>query len=131
MALKDLHIASTDKSPDIFLHADGMLRIKGRGLAINRTELTDKVLDWIDTYLENPAEITYVIFAFEYLNSFSTTIFVMILKRLSQVLLKSKKLKISWYYEEDDEDIVERGEYISSALHIPIDFIVSKRESEI
>jgi len=30
---------------------------------------------------------------------------------------------VQWYYEEDDEDILERGEYISSTLNIPITFI--------
>jgi hypothetical protein len=81
-------------------------------------------MNWIDEYLSNPAEITYVNIAFEYLNSFSTTILVSILRKLSQVILQSKKLVIQWYYEEDDEDILERGEYISSTFDIPIKFII-------
>jgi len=55
---------------------------------------------------------TIVIIAFEYLNRFSTTILVSILRKLSQVILQSEKPVIQWYYEEDDEDIVERGEYV-------------------
>jgi hypothetical protein len=82
-------------------------------------------MNWIDEYLSNPAEITYVIIAFEYLNSFSTTILVSILRKLSQVILQSEKLVVQWYYEEDDEDLVERGEYISSAFNIPITFILT------
>ncbi len=82
-------------------------------------------MNWVDEYLSNPAEITYVIIAFEYLNSFSTTILVSILRKLSQVILQSKKLVIQWYYDEDDEDILERGEYISSTFDIPIKFILT------
>ena len=81
--------------------------------------------NWIDEYLSNPAEITYVFIAFEYLNSFSTTILVSILKKISQVILQLKKLVIKWYYEEGDEDILERGEYISSNYNIPIEFIMT------
>ena len=36
---------------------------------------------------------------------------------------KMKKAVIRWYYEEDDEDILERGEYISAAFNIPVEFI--------
>jgi hypothetical protein len=39
------------------------------------------------------------------------------------VLLHSKKLVIQWYYEEDDEDLLERGEYISITFDIPVTFI--------
>ena len=38
-------------------------------------------------------------------------------------MLQMKKFVIKWYYEEDDDDILERGEYIASAINIPIEFI--------
>jgi phospholipid N-methyltransferase len=100
-----------------------MIKIRVRGLFQNKTEVIEQIMNWIDKYLRNPTEITYVIISFEYLNSFSTTILVSILRKLSQVILQSGKLVIQWYYEEDDEDILERGEYISSTFNIPITFI--------
>jgi len=39
------------------------------------------------------------------------------------VHLKHKKFIINWFYEEGDEDILERGEYFSSILNIPFNFI--------
>jgi hypothetical protein len=36
----------------------------------------------------------------------------------------NKKYSINWYYEEGDEDILEKGEDISSALNIPFNFIM-------
>ena len=35
-----------------------------------------------------------------------------------------KKYIINWYYEEGDEDILEKGEYISSVLNIPFNYIM-------
>ena len=35
----------------------------------NRTEDVEQVQNWIDEYLKNPAEVTNVVIAFEYLNS--------------------------------------------------------------
>lgn len=80
-------------------------------------------MNWIENYILNPAETTYVIISFEYLNSSSTAILVSMIRKISAVMLKMKKVVIRWYYEEDDDDILERGEYISSAFNIPIEFI--------
>ena len=38
---------------------------------------------------------------------------------------QGKKLIIRWYYDEDDVDLFERGEYISATLNIPIEFIMT------
>ena len=99
-----------------------MLKITGRGLYQNQTEDIEQVLGWIDNYLNNPAEITYIIIAFDYLNSFSTTIVVSILRKFTAALLQSGRLNIQWYYEEDDEAMIEQGECISSSFNIPMEF---------
>jgi hypothetical protein len=125
MKTGEIHILPTCNIPEFLFSPEGIIKIKGRGLFGNNTEVIEQVLNWIDEYLRNPAEITYVILAFEYLNSSSTIIIVSILRKLSQIILQSEKLVIQWYYEEDDEDILERGEYISSTLNIPIEFIMT------
>ena len=95
MTLGELHILPTENTPEFLFRPDGMIRIKGRGLFQNKTEVIEQIMNWIDEYLRNPAEITYVIIAFEYLNSFSTTILVSILRKLSQVILQSGKARYS------------------------------------
>jgi hypothetical protein len=111
MATGEIHILPTGNTPEFIFKHEGYIKIKGRGLFENNTEVTGQVLDWIDEYLRNPAEITYVILAFEYLNSSSTIIIVSILRKLSQAIRQLKKL--------------ERGECISSTLDIHIEFIVT------
>jgi hypothetical protein len=53
------------------------------------------------------------------------------LRKFSQVLIQSGKLVVQWYYEEDDEDILERGEYISSTFNIPIIFILTNHIADL
>jgi hypothetical protein len=118
-----IHILPSDNTPEYHFCTDGMLKIRGRGLYKYKTEDVKQVLNWITEYLQNPAEITYVIIAFEYLNSLSTVILVSILRKLNEVILQSNKIVIQWYYEEDDEDMFERGEYISLSFDIPITII--------
>jgi hypothetical protein len=131
MVLEKIHILPTDKTPEILLSPDGILKFKGRGLAVNNNEVPAHVLTWIDNYVKRPAEITYVVIAFEYLNSFSTTILVSILKKLSLINRCSAKLVIQWYYEEDDDDILDRGEYILTSINLPIEFIKTRKHGTI
>ncbi len=129
MDTEEVHILPSDKTPEIILNPEGTIRIQGRGLSVHKSEVNDQILDWIEIYLNNPAEITYVLITFEYLNSYSTKSLFDVLKKLTRVMLQSKKLVIRWYYEEDDEDILERGEYIAAALMIPIEFHITHIKS--
>jgi hypothetical protein len=125
MQISKLHILPTDNTPEIILDPEGIIKIKGRGMVLNNIGVSGQIMDWLDAYIGNPAEITYVSIAFEYLDSYCTTKLVSILKKISQVDLQNKKYLITWYHEEDDEDILERGEYISATLNIPIDFVMT------
>ena len=93
-------------------------------MVVNKTSIPEQIMIWLDAYLLNPAETTDVIIAFEYLNSFSTTILVSVLTKISLVTLQKKKIVIHWYYEDDDDDILERGEHIAETLNFPIEFIM-------
>ena len=125
MIAEEIHILPTEKTPEVFLNPGGIIKIKGRGLMVNKAEVSEQIKNWIDAYLSNPAEITYVIIAFEYLNSFSTMILVSILIKLLQINMQNRKLVVEWFYEEDDYDILERGEHISTAFDIPITFSIT------
>jgi hypothetical protein len=131
MITGEIHILPTKNTPEFIFSSEGMIKIRGRGLFQKETEVTEQLGNWIDEYVTNPAEITYVILAFEYLNSSSTIIIVSILRKLSQGILQSEKLVIKWYYEEDDEDILERGEYISLTFNIPIIFILTNHIADL
>jgi|WetSurSiteA1Bulk_404760.scaffolds.fasta_scaffold56173_2 hypothetical protein len=121
----EIHILSTNQTPEYIFSGEGIFTIRGRGLYCEKPELTGQIISWIEGYLNNPARITYVTVAFEYLNSLSTDILVSIFRKLSKVIPKSGKLVVRWYYEEDDENILDRGKYISSCCHIPIEFILT------
>jgi hypothetical protein len=123
MQISALHILPTKDTPGIILNPEGFIRIDGRGLFGYNSETTEQILNWIQEFLKNPPELTTVIVALEYLNSSSAKILVSILKGISQVVQQHKQYFVHWCYEDDDEDILERGEYISTTFDIPIDFI--------
>jgi len=125
MKIDTVHILPTNNTPEVLLNPDGIIKIKGRAIDESRAKYSEPILVWIDSYLLNPAKITEVTIALEYLNSYNSIILASILRKLSQVNLQSKNLVVKWYIEEDDDDLLERGEYTSSSLKIPIEFIMT------
>lgn len=120
-----VHILPTNKTPDVLLNPSGTIKISGRAIDESRAKFSEQIMIWIDEYLLNPAPKTEVCIALEYLNSFNSIILTSIIKKLSQVVKQSKKLSIQWYIEDDDDDLHERGHYISTTLDIPIEFITT------
>jgi hypothetical protein len=122
---EEIHILPTNQTPEFLFNYEGIIKICGRGLYSDEPALSDPIMAWIDGYINNPAKVTYVTIAFEYLNSLSTHVLVSILSKLSQISLRSKRLVVRWYYEVEDENILDRGKYISSSCDIPIEFILT------
>lgn len=123
MQLRRLHIPRGDKTPEVIFNTSGNLSIKGRAMITKKPEAYSHIMRWIDQYLENPAEMTYLIVALEYLNSFSTTVLSSFFLKISRIVTKNKEYSIQWYYEDGDDDMLERGQYISAVHKIPIKFI--------
>ncbi|HKK41327.1 MAG TPA: SiaC family regulatory phosphoprotein [Bacteroidales bacterium] len=117
-------IQATKSTPEVALYSNGMIRIKGRSMISNITEFSRQFEAMVGSYLADPAEVTCVDFHLEYLNTNNLKFYVEILKKIETVLLKNKKLIINWYYEEGDEDIIEKGEYIASVLNVQYNFIL-------
>lgn len=123
------HIPPTDKTPEVIFTAYGTLSIKGRAMALNKTAPSEKLIDCIERYLKNPASTTTITIELKYLNSFGTQILVAIIRKISQVIKQGKILVIKWYYDEEDDDMLERGHHISEAFNIPIEFIPTRNHS--
>jgi hypothetical protein len=121
--MKAQRIEPTKNSPEIILNPDGIIKIMGRSIHENVTEFFAPVEDWIESYVEEPADITCVDMNLEYFNSASAKVFIHLLEQLKHVTLKNGKFIFNWYYEDGDEDILERGEYFASVLDVPFNFI--------
>jgi hypothetical protein len=124
MKIEEVHILPTDKSPDVLLNPNGIIKITGRAIDENLRTVPEQITKWIDVYLLNPVNSTEVIIALEYLNSFNTIILTSILRRLLKVRQQSKEIAIKWYIEKDDDDLLDRCESISTTFSIPIEFIM-------
>jgi hypothetical protein len=121
--MEELRISPTKNTPEIILDPAGRIRIKGRSIHENVIVFFAPVEDWLTLYILNPAEVTCVDMTLEYFNSASAKVFIHLLQKITYVSLKNKKFIFNWYYEDGDEDILERGEYFSSVLDVPFNLI--------
>ena len=116
-------ILSTKNMPEITLDPIGMIKISGRSMGTNICDFSDRINCWIDDYIQSPADTTCINICFEYLNSSDIKFYCSIINKIKVVRLKNKKLQINWYYEEGDEDILEKGESVSLVLGLDFNFI--------
>jgi hypothetical protein len=123
MPLKEIHILPSTITPEISLNPEGKIKIKGRSMNEDLSEFYKQTEGWIDEYICNPADLTCVEIYLEYFNEINLYVYISMLKKISSLKLKNKKYIINWYYEEGDEDILEKGENISFILNIPFNFI--------
>lgn len=118
-----IRISPSKNTPEIILDPKGIIRIRGRSIHENVSEYFAPVEEWITGYIESPAEVTCVDMNLEYFNSASAKVFIHLLQKITYVTLKHKKFIFNWYFEDGDEDILERGEYFASVLDVPFNYV--------
>lgn len=129
MDVKEVHILPTNKTPEIILKPVGVIKITGRAIDESRSVFSDQIMGWIDDYLLNPAKSTELRIDLEYLNSYNSIVLASVIRKLALLSQQSKTLVIKWYIDEDDDDLLERGKYISSTFNIPIEFIMNDQNN--
>ncbi|HIA06178.1 MAG TPA: DUF1987 domain-containing protein [Flavobacteriales bacterium] len=123
--MKNLEQEGSFKLPSLSLNANsGVLELAGKSIPERTSEFYDPVLAWIDEYSQSPQEETIFNVKLEYCNSSSTRYLMDILERLERIFKEGKKVTVNWYYEEDDEDMLDLGQSYSVPLTIPINMIL-------
>lgn len=121
--MNNLLIESTKKTPEVSFHTDGRLRISGRSIPEDASKFYEQLYEWVYYFCQTPPELTTLDVQLEYFNSGSSKSLLHILRALVDVTKQNSKLTINWYYEEGDDDILERGEYYESILEVKFNFI--------
>lgn len=119
--MEDIRIEGTPKTPTVhFNAASGSLDIKGRSIPENSIEFYKPLMDWIEEYAKSAQPKTTVNIQLEYFNTSSSKCILDLFKKLEAV---NNEIVINWYYEEDDEDMLEAGEDYDAIINIPFRMI--------
>ncbi len=119
--MEDIRIQGTPKTPTVnFISSEGLLEIKGRSIPENSIEFYKPLIDWIESYAQQPNDSSNVNIQLEYFNTSSSKCILDLFKKLEAI---NKSITINWYYEEDDEDMLEAGEDYEAIINIPFKMI--------
>ncbi|MBS3769493.1 MAG: DUF1987 domain-containing protein [Bacteroidales bacterium] len=122
--MESLSIEGTNKTPSVKLDpVSGVIEIKGRSIPENSIEFYRPIVEWLDEYAKNPNKKTTVNVQLEYFNTSSSKCILDIFKKLESLKKSRNEVIINWYYEEDDEDMLESGEDYESIIRIPFKMI--------
>lgn len=109
--MNTLELSSTKQTPGVnFDPEKGILEIWGRSIPENSFEFYNPLLVWLDEYTAEPKEKTVMQIKLEYFNTSSSKYILEVLKKLNIIEEKETEVLVEWYYDEDDEEMMETGE---------------------
>jgi len=122
--MKRVSIEGTSQTPAVTFDPEtGILEIRGRSIPENAAEFYIPLLDWIEAYSETPQPVTKVNIRFEYLNTSSSKLLYSVFHKLELLSKSGHRVEINWFYEKEDEEMMETGEDFQDILKLPFTFI--------
>ena len=113
-----LHIAATAKTPEIhFIEDEHRLLLSGRSIPENAVDFYRPVLEWAKGIGSEYVLTVHV--QLEYFNTSSSKCLLDLFKRLEN----SSSLEVQWYFDADDEDMLEAGEDYDHIVGVPFKFV--------
>ena len=110
--MDDLYIDDTPSTPEIKFEKSGNLSIRGKSLPEDPKRFYSPLFKWVEELNSENVDIQVQL---EYVNTSSSKRIIELLKRIDNNS-KVKHVKMNWYYEIDDPDMLEFGEVIQHNL---------------
>ena len=122
--MEALDIRATNDTPKVLLDPENdIFEISGRSLPEDVVSFYQPVLDWLEDYKEAPNDFTEFVFKYIYFNTATSKLVQDILIKLEEIHENGEKVQVIWFYEEDDEDMLDLGEEFSENVDIPFEII--------
>jgi len=122
--MDSIFIEGTPKTPNVSFDGEkGNLLLKGRSIPENSIEFYRPLVSWLDEYSRSPQPKTVCEVQLEYFNTSSSKCLLDLFKQLEKMSKNGNDIEVKWYYEEDDEDMLEAGEDYQSIINVPFKMI--------
>lgn len=86
------------------------MEISGRSFLDDSELFYKPIIEWIEEYMKSPNPKTTFICNFNYYNNPLSKILFNVLMKLDKNICPPYRFEIHWYYEKDDNDMLENGE---------------------
>jgi len=115
-----LYIKGTAETPTVNFDAKvNTFEISGKSLPEDVKEFYHPILKWLVEYCQSPSDSTILKVRMEYFNTASSKMILELFELLNKLHLSGKNVAIEWYYQEDDEDMMDAGNDYADMLDLP------------
>ena len=122
--MEDYYIKKTFNTPEIrFSKKEGSLKIEGRSIPEDPGEIYDVLINHLNEYYKDPEDVTRIDIKLEYINSGSSKYLLELLRVVKRNYDEGHDCLVNWYYEEDDESILELGQHYQNTIQVPFKLI--------
>lgn len=131
--MRKLIIERTSISPEVVLDPEkNVFLISGESRPHDVREFYGPILSWLEEYgnhllkQEDLTEPFIFCFDFAYFNSSSAKMILDLCKYLVSLSTRGINIKIKWYHEKEDGDMLEVGKEMSRIVKFPFEYIESE-----
>lgn len=122
--MNEIRLQGTAKTPEVVCTlAPFVLMLSGRSIPENSIEFYQPMMDWVDAHCKPTSAQLDIKIRLEYFNTSSSKCLMDLLKRIEK---SGATAEVSWYYEEEDEDMLEAGEDYDAIIDIPFRLIATE-----
>lgn len=117
--MESLHIARKKDTLEVHFDVEtGVLTLEGASYPENPIEFFDPLYAWLKQYIHEVGGPLTVNVTINYLNTSSSKCILDFLEILESYHKSGGTVQVAWYYEEDDEDMLETGEELCEDLEL-------------
>lgn len=104
---------------------NGHLIIKGKSVPFDHPDCYDTIKDRLVVYAKNPMRRTQIDFDLSAVNAVSKRSIVDTFRLLEEINGEETKVQVNWFYQSDDEDVLEFGEICQSNFDVSVNLLES------
>ncbi|MGL5890572.1 MAG: DUF1987 domain-containing protein [Bacteroidia bacterium] len=123
--ITSIHTPETRSTPEVHFDLEKEIYlIRGRSIPADASSFFYPLEKWVEALNNAPLPKSINIkIRLEHLNTGTIRALLNIFARLLRIRVKGTDVSFEWYYEESDEDLVDKGEEMSLILDVPFKYI--------
>jgi len=102
---------------------NGNISIVGKSIPTVNLDFFKSFINFVESYSKEPEACTVLNIDLDYINAYSKKCIMQSLKILERMQKKGYSIKVNWFYDKDDEFMLELGTIYSSLVDLQINII--------
>lgn len=116
--LQRVEVSQTGSNPRITLDPEkGLISISGASSPISTTSYFEPIFEWIGLFGLSGKDKLNVYLHFKYYNTYTSKFLVNFVWKCNNLIKEQKAVSFYWYYDVDDDEMREFGEYLQTQFY--------------